>query len=250
MKKITKPSKAQLESKIAKSVLLIERGNDFKAFRFSDIGILIELCEDYTIISSNFHKDIWSNMTPSGLSNVYVLLNEVVSIANEFKNEISVKNEKGEIEYHFSKFKDLSIIDSNDRNILILFEKWLYVLNDAPFMMGSEKPDVLAIIASYILWLSKNQIFFSERIGDMTANDFYNELIKNIRYMSFNVGDMSEKDMLDFKTMVDGAENNAFLNISEYLVNKGIEISDEVVLPKLNDEEAQAMALQSQELDR
>lgn len=249
MEKTKKPSKAQLESKIENAILLVEKGKEFKAFRFSDMGISIKICQDYTMLESNFHRNVWNNITSNGYSNVYVLLNEVVSIATQLKDDIAVKNDKDEIEYHFGKLKDLDYIPQADKNILNLFEKWVYLLNDSPFMIGSEKINILSIVSSYIIWLSKNQILYSERNEDLTINKFYNELIKNIRYLSLNTqDDMNEKQMQEFKTLVSNVEDNAFVTINDYLANKDIQVADYVALPKLTDEDANAMAIQLDDL--
>lgn len=251
MKKTTKPSKAQLEKELNSAVLIIEKGNDYKAFRFSDMGINIQVCKDFTIMSTNFHQNIWNNVIPTGYSNIYTFLGLICDVANKNKAEIGVKNSKGEVEYHFNKLKAISTLDDSDKALLRIFEMWVYTLNDAPFMMGSGKVEMSNLSASYILWLAKNSVIFDERKEDLTKNNFYNNLIKQIRFLSFDIEDatLSKDKINEISSFINQKENATLESICDYLTKENIAIGKNIMLPKLEDVEAEAMAMQQDQID-
>lgn len=251
MKKNVKPSKAQLEKELNSAILIIEKGNDYKAFRFSDMGINIQVCKDFTIMSTNFHQNIWNNVIPTGYSNIYTFLGLICDVANKNKAEIGAKNSKGEVEYHFNKLKAISTLDDSDKTLLRIFEMWVYTLNDAPFMMGSGKVEMSNLSASYILWLAKNSVIFDERKEDLTKNNFYNNLIKQIRFLSFDIEDatLSKDKINEISSFINQKENATLESICDYLTKENITIGKNIMLPKLEDVEAEAMAMQQDQID-
>lgn len=252
MKKNVKPSKAQLEKELNSAILIIEKGNDYKAFRFSDIGINIQVCKDFTIMSTNFHQNIWNNVIPTGYSNTYTFLGLICDVANKNKAEIVVKNSKGEVEYHFNKLKAISTLDDSDRALLHIFEMWVYTLNDTPFMIGSGKVEMSNLSASYILWLAKNSVIFNERKEDLTKNDFYNNLIKQIRFLSFDIEDttLSADKIKEISDFINQEEDTILESICDYLTKDNITIGNTIMLPKLEDVEAESMAMQQDQIEQ
>lgn len=236
-KKITK---AQLEKRINNAQLIVDKGNAYKAIYFADRGIGIYICKDYVIASTNFHQHVWNKVIGAGYNKPCLYLEEMVDIANAHINEIGDKNNKGELFYSLTKLQSLSSLTEEERILIILVERFLYVLNDAPYAIGNEQQDITNLMVQYLCWLTKASVFMEERTDDMIRNDFYNKFISLLRYMTLEA-DIDKNTDDELKEKIAEIEENAYNQIKNFIEDKGGKMINNIALPKNNMDEAKAL---------
>jgi len=236
-KKITK---AQLEKRIKNAQLIVDKGSAYKAIYFADRGIGIYICKDYVIVSSNFHQHVWNKVIGTGYNKPCLYLEQMVDIANAHIDEISDKNPKDEVFYSLTKLMSISSLSNDEKLLLTLVERYIYVINDGIYCIGNEPQDITNLMLQYLCWLAKSNIFVGDRDEDILRNEFYNKFISTLRFIGLDVEiDNSLNDEL--KDKIAEIEENAYNQIKNYIEDKSGKMIDVVALPKRTDDEAIAL---------
>ena len=236
-KKITKQ---QLQKRIDGAQLIVEKGANYKAVYFADRGIGIYSCKDYVITSTNFHQNVWNRVTGSGYNKPCYFLDQLIDIANAHKDDMADKNGKGEVFYSLEKLKSVESLTEADKLIITMVERWIYVLNDAPYVIGAEKLDVTNLMLQYISWLAKSNTMIQQRPEDVIRNDFNNQYISLFRFLSLDA-EIAPEFQADLQAEVQKIESEAYDKIKAYIENKGGKMLDVIALPKSEIDEAQAL---------
>lgn len=231
-----KATRAQLEKRIDNALLIIDKGKEFKSIYLGDIGIGVYITKDYAIMTSNFHQHIWNRFNGKGYNKPYIYLDRFVNLSNEHINEIGRKNIKGELFYSLSKLKAISTLRDEEKRLITIVERFIYVANDGIYAIGDEKEDITNLMLQYLCWLSKANIFIGDRMDDLFINDFYNRFISTFRYLSLDA-DIDDKVVDELQEKINEIEENAYNQIKEFIKDKGGKMIDIVALPKRTDED-------------
>ena len=94
-------SKAQLIKLIGTSYVFVPKTKGHMYCRLDDRGISIAVTDDYSVVSTNFHRNVFTNVVSGGYSNPYLWL-------RTFCECIEANKEFGEVKDKNTRFQLLS----------------------------------------------------------------------------------------------------------------------------------------------
>lgn len=224
-----KKSKSQLEHEISSAIVFVPKKNA-KTIHLEDRGITLSVTDDFTVISTNFHRNVFSNYTSAGVSPSHVYINQFIEIAEKYKTFGEIKDDKGNVAgFSFSQLmthKDE--MDDVDCNLLLLADRWFMVLTEPLFALYPSQLSSLNLGSMYISFLAKSNCLLRTREGDIMYYNFFNEYISSIRYLAL-------ENYLDCEGLLEEvlkAENEALDKIKAFIESKGLKFEDKVAVDK------------------
>ena len=121
-------SKTQLRKKIENARMFIEKGADYRAVYFSDMGLGVHVCKHYVIVSRPFHDIVYARITGAKYSNTAMYLESIVDIANKYRDDMQIKMADGSPAYSFDKLFGLSKLGDFGKFFLTLFFSFIIIL--------------------------------------------------------------------------------------------------------------------------
>ena len=84
-----KPTNAQMQRRLERAVLHLDRTKDTVSIYFSDKGLRLtaDPTEGYCIIETGYHRHVFNSFTQGGLSRPYTYTTRVIEIAMELEEE-------------------------------------------------------------------------------------------------------------------------------------------------------------------
>ena len=118
-----KQTRAQIERRLERAVLHIDRTKETKEFYFSDKGLRLIVTEDYAIVETGFHKHVFSNLTSSGISRPYLYVKRFIEITEEHLDKIT-----DNFQYSYTKLFEVLKEEENrtEYNIATYFDWWCF----------------------------------------------------------------------------------------------------------------------------
>lgn len=179
--KKTKPTNAQLQKRISRAVVHIDRTKDTKEVFFDDRGIRIVISDERAIISQLSFMMTFDEIVSGGYSRNYMVLNRIVEMVDEY--DCVVVNEKGEKSVSFWKLYD-SVKNSTkegheaDNGIITKFIIWFGVMQSSMFMLSERTDFTFALGTQYAMnsIISGSISKFYEK--DMTNKELLAEIAK------------------------------------------------------------------------
>lgn len=174
-----KPTNAQLQKRIEKAVIHIDRTKDTKEVFFDDRGIRIVISDERAIISQLSFMMTFDEIVSGGYSRNYMVLNRITEMVDEY--DCVVVNEKGEKSVSFWKLYD-SVKNStkegheSDNGIITKFIIWFGVMQSSMFMLSERTDYTFALGTQYAMnsIISGSISKFYER--DMTNKELLSEI--------------------------------------------------------------------------
>ena len=181
-KKTTKPTNAQLQRRIEKAVVHIDRTKELKEIYFSDKGLRLQVSDGFAVISTGHHKHIFDYIAGNGVSRPWIYTNRVVEIALE--NEC--KTDSG---YSFTKLLETlkAKEDQAEYNICVFAEWWIFNCFQPLFSIGETEAESFLVYESYIHNLARNHIILSEKVDDITNKQFIERVTELMKEFTSNV---------------------------------------------------------------
>jgi hypothetical protein len=244
-KKITK---AQLKKRIENAQLIVDRGKDYKAIYFSDIGVGIYICKDFVVTTTNFHQHVFNKITAGGYDTPSIFFSHLVDIANahlpeiEFKQPQNKKKDKYDISYSIKKLIELETLSDTDKFIVKTCERFIYIINGPVYALGTDDFSNANHMLQWGEFVTRGLVFLDQKEAteDLSFNDLYNQYISMFRSLSLNVQiDDTKRDELGDK--IKEIENKAYKEINATVENMGGKLLNIVALPKKTDTEAEAL---------
>lgn len=195
-----KPTRAQIERRLERAILHIDRTKDTQSFFFSDRGVRLTVNEDYAIIETAYHRHVFDNITSNGISRPYLYTKRLVDIALD--NDCETADG-----YSFAKLLETlkAKEDKSEYNIVTYTDWWLYNIFNGLYSIGESEVESFMVYFDYISSIAKNSVLLSEKTEDMTNKQFIAKVIGNIKEFTDN---LTESVLFQKKTDEELAQEN------------------------------------------
>lgn len=171
-----KETKAQLERRMKNALVFVPRDKDTLGIFFDDKGVRLEVTQDVCVISTSFHRHVFSAITPSGYSRPYLYTKRIIEIALE--NDCVVGNG-----YSFARL--LGVLngkeDKTEYNIVVYYSWWLMVIFDGLYSISEDDVSSWLVYFKYINIIATNSILLEEHKEDVTNKQFVEQFISRIK---------------------------------------------------------------------
>lgn len=202
MEQQKKPTNAQLQRRIQRAIVHLDRTKNTSEIYFSDRGLRLVSDNDYAVVETGFHRHVFSNITSSGISRPWLYSKRMVEIANAHLEEC--KTENG---YSFTRLIEFlkTKEDRTEYNICMYVDWWLFNLFQPLYAIGETEAEQFLVYESYIHNIARNSILLSEKTEDMTNKQFFDKIIEQMKEMAAN---MDERVLFEKKTDEEVAKEN------------------------------------------
>ena len=175
-----RPTNGQLQKRLERAVLHLDRTKDTKEIFFSDKGLRLTVddTKGYTLIATGFHTHYFQNWTSQGVSRPFLYTKRVIEIANE--NLDAIKTDDG---YSFQKLLDVlkKKEDHSDYNIVTYTDWWIFNCFQPLYSIGENEVESFLVYEMYLHNIARNAVLLSEKKEDMTNRQFFDAIIKNMQ---------------------------------------------------------------------
>ena len=238
-----KATNGQLQKRINNAELIIDKGKGYKHIDFDDLGIHISICEDFVVLSTNFHHHVWNKVVSNNRAETCVMLDSLVDIALLHKEEIKDKDGRGNVFYSFDKLKNLSNLEDSEKTIVLMFETWVYVLETNVHSLSNDMVDYVTNQIKYLAWHALNTSIFNlaDSDKDTSFNDVVDDYLSNEAYFMCGIGIDDDKRGLAINETKD-VMVDALNKVREINKKYGANVDSFVVLKKRDDSEIEAMS--------
>lgn len=184
MEQKKKPTNAQLQKRLERAVLHLDRTKDTQSIYWSDKGCKLTADDDYAIIAFGYSQTVFNNYNISGISRPWLYVKRIIEIANE--NDANIKTESG---YSFQKLLEVlkEKEDKSQYNICVYFEWYLMCLYSPQFSIGETEIESFLVYEDYIHNIARNVIMLSEKTEDMTNKQFIQKVFDNMKEFTDNL---------------------------------------------------------------
>lgn len=181
-----KQTRAQIERRLERAVLHIDRTKETKEFYFSDKGLRLIVTEDYAIVETGFHRHVFSNITSSGVSRPYLYVKRFIEITEEHDDKI-IDN----FQYSYTKlFEVLKEENKAEYNIATYFDWWCFNCFVPLYSIGESDAEAFLVYEDYLHNIARNAILLSEKVEDMTNKQFFKRVVMNMKSYIENVDEI------------------------------------------------------------
>ena len=176
MEQKKKPTNAQLQRIINNALVLVPKDKEYVGVWFDDKGLRLEATGDYCVISTGYHRHVFTSFTASGISRPYLYTKRVIEIANE--NDCLTEDGRS-----FTKLLNMlhTKEDKSEYNICVFFEWWLYNCFQPLYSIGETETESFLVYESYVHNIARNSIILSEKVNDITNKTFVDSVIENMK---------------------------------------------------------------------
>lgn len=172
----TKTTKNDLERRMRNALVLVPKDKDYQGVYFDDKGLRLEVTQDSAVITTGFHRHVFSNITSQGVSRPWLYTKRFIEIALE--NDCTIKDEKGNITRSYAKLFALldKKEDKSEFNICWYIDQWLNNIFHPLFTIGETEAESFLVYETYLHNIARNKVMLSEKTEDMTNVKFINEV--------------------------------------------------------------------------
>jgi len=194
MEQKKKPTNAQLQKRLERAVLHLDRTKNTQSIYWSDKGCRLTADDDYAIIAFGYSQTVFNNYNMSGVSRPWLYVKRIIEIANE--NDADIKTESG---YSYQKLLEVlkGRDDKSQYNICVYFEWYLMCLYSPQFSIGETEIESFLVYEDYLHNIARNAILLSEKTEDMTNKQFIQTIIESIKHFT---EDLEERILFPKKT--------------------------------------------------
>lgn len=171
-----KETRAQLERRIKQAVVFVPKDKDYSSIFFSDKGVRLEVTQDSAVISTNYHRHVFSNITPQGLSRPWLYTKRVI--------EIALANlDAADSGYSYQHLLDTlkAKEDQSEYNIVTYFSWYLYNIFSPLYSIGESEIESFLVYEEYVHGIARQSVLLSEKNEDVTNKCFIEKVISNIK---------------------------------------------------------------------
>ena len=178
-----KPTKQQLESKINKSLVFVERDKNYKIIYFNDKGLKLETTSEYAIVSTNYHKHVFDAFTSSGVSKPYIYVNSMLDIAIKHVDDIKITtNGETYVSYallntFLKEHQGNGDAEKNEFAIFFYVDMWLYNIFTPLYEISEMEATQFMTFQHYVENIVRHKLQLAEHKEDVTNKNFANDFI-------------------------------------------------------------------------
>ena len=191
-------TKAQLEKRIERAVVHVDRTKETKEIFFSDKGLRLTLTNECAVVGTGYHDHVFTNFTSSGVSRPYLYIKRFIEIAEE--NDCTVTDADGYKFFSYGKLMNtLKEKGENDVDYLTatFVDEWFYNIFNPLFSIGETEVYGFMVFLDYMYNIAKNAILLDEHKEGLTNKQFIDGCIAKIREFS---EDITERVIFEPKT--------------------------------------------------
>lgn len=218
-----KPTNAQLERRLEKAVMHIDRTRDTKEVYFADRGLRVVVTQDEAVIATNFHNHVFLRMTSNGISLPYTYTNSIVDIALSLADDIRVKDNMG---MSFTRMMDTlekDVTRTTDHLVCWLWDKWVFNINMPLYDIDSNSGSSFITFFRFLCNTAFTDIILGEKPQGMTTHGFINLFFDKVREFTKDLDDsvvweaMSDEERMEkeIEAMGEAATEEAMKDIIE-----------------------------------
>jgi hypothetical protein len=182
MEQKKKLTNGQLQRMIKNALVFVPKDKDYKGIWFEDKGLRLEITNESAIISTNYHRHVFSNITGGGISRPYLYTRRVIEIATE--NDC--RTEDG---YSYHKLLETlhAKEDQKEYNICVYYEWYVFNMFQPLYSIGESEAETFLVYESYVHNMARNEIVLSEKTEDITNRQFIDRVAKNLKDFTSNL---------------------------------------------------------------
>lgn len=179
-----KQTNGQLQQRIEKALLHIDKTKDTRSIYFGDKGLRLVVNEDYAIIETGFHRHVFANFTSAGVSRPYLYTQRIIEIANENLKDIEVDGG-----YSFQRLLEVlkAKDDKSEYNIVTYYGWWCSIIFDGLYSISEDEVGSWLVYFKYVTTLAINSILLDEHKEDVTNKEFIKRFIENVREFTYGL---------------------------------------------------------------
>lgn len=213
-----KPTNAQLQNRISKAVIHIDRTKDTKEVFFDDKGLRLTVTQDYAIIETIAHRHVFNSITAQGFSRPYLYTSIFIDLA--LSNDCTVKDKEGNTNRSYSKLLTLLKDKENEReyNLAWFIDMWFFNIFNPLYSIDETELSSFIVLENYIHSISTQQYLLSEHKADLTNKQFVDAILKQEKQL---FKDVDEYIVIRKKTDKEKAEDVANA-LQETLLQKNL----------------------------
>ena len=168
-----KPTNAQLQRRLDKAVLHIDRTKDTKEVYFSDKGLRLIVDGDYAIIETGYHRNVFNAWTTSGVSRPYLYTKRFVDTA--LANLEEIKTENG---YSYQRLFEVlnTKEDKTDYNLCTYTDWYFTLIFSNLYEIGETTAEQALLFESYCHTVARQQVILDEKNEEMTNKQFFKKV--------------------------------------------------------------------------
>lgn len=179
----TKPTNGQLQRRIDRAVLHIDRTKDTKEVYFSDRGIRIVISDDVAIISRLSYTLMFNKIVPGGFSVNYNVLSSIVDAAQSY--DCTAVDKDGNKYISFWKlYESVKQQDTIESKVYLYklnsFIIWWSTQQSTMFLMNEEPRFAFMLNAVYVTNTIIGGVISKPYEKDMTNKELFEEISKGL----------------------------------------------------------------------
>ena len=198
-----KLTNGQLQRRLERALVHIDRTKGTSEVYFSDKGLRLTTNEEYCIIATGYHRHIFNAFNAAqGISRPYLYTKRVVEIANNHLEDC--KTEDG---YLFAKLLEAlkAKEDWTEYNICVYWDWWCFNIFQPLYSIGESEVEQFFVYESYIHNIARNSVLLSEKTDGMTNKEFLRKVDEErAKFLE----DMEERVLFEKKTDEEVAREN------------------------------------------
>ena len=189
MEQQKKLTNAQLQKKIQRALVFVERDKATAEVFFSDKGVRLTVNQENAIISTNFHRHIFSRWTSSGESKPFLYTQLIVALSRQVDCSVDLDG-KGNKGYSFQKLLDeLKKDESKKMEYLIAYyySLWCFNIFSPLYEIGETETTTFMTYLSYVANIAKTLLVLGEHEDDVTNKKFIKQWLDGIGNLTSDI---------------------------------------------------------------
>ena len=155
------------------AVVLVPRDKDYMGVFFDDKGLRLEVTSDAAIISTAFHRHVFSAVTATGYSRPFLYTKRVIELANA--NDCTIKDEKGNVTRSLKKLLETLKADTlhnEDFHLAFYYDLWCYNIFMPLYSIDENASASYIVHEEYLHHIARNEVILSEKKEDITYREY------------------------------------------------------------------------------
>ena len=169
-------TKSDLERRMRNAIVLVPKDKDYKGVYFDDKGLRLEITSDFAVVTTGFHRHVFTSFTSQGVSRPYLYVKRFIDMA--LGNDCTVKDTKGNITRSYARL--MAVLDAKEDksefNVAWYVDLWLNNIFHPLFGIGETETESFLVYESYLHNIARNKVIMSEKIDDMTNIAFVHDV--------------------------------------------------------------------------
>lgn len=168
-------TKGELERRMRNAIVLVPKTKDTVSVFFDDKVLKLTATDDFAVIETGFHRHVFNQLTPSGVSRPYLYTKRFIEIAIE--NDCVVYDAKGKPTRSYAKLMDVlkNKEDKTEYNLCWFVDLWLNNIFQPLYGIDETESAAFLIYDTYLHNIARSQIILSEKEKDITNIEFVNQ---------------------------------------------------------------------------